>query len=179
MRPSIPSAPPVFSVKELTFFAACGILFLVEAEKEGGAAMTDIELQRAYLYQPFVPVLLGGRGRDAVRMAARIYRRHRVVSHWFGHGRTLGLGHLKRHALPSSADAISDEALTRMLMDFAHEKEATGGFLSLLPCTPDAEAYLHRAHHVLETAYVLLPPPGTTADPLRGLISPLSQARNA
>ena len=80
--------------------------------------------------------------------------------------------------MPSPLPELSDDAVTRMLLNFAHEKEATGGFLSLVPCSPEAEAYLHRAHSVLETAFVLLPPPTPTADPLRGLIAPHPSKRN-
>lgn len=137
--------------------------------------MTESELQRAYLYQPFVPVLLGGGPSAAVRMAGRIRRYHGVVCHWFGR-RSMPLGgFIKRHPHPT---VLSDEALTRMLLDFAREKEACGGFLSLLPCSSEAEAYLYRNRAVLETAFVLLPPPPPSGDPLRGLIAPLAQVRN-
>lgn len=152
--------------------------------------MAENRLQRAYLYQPFVPVLLGGGTLSAIRTAARIGRRHDVVCHWFGRRRLPLRGHLKYHPLPPlsslsrrsrrsrRSSAHADAMLTQILLDFAHAEEAGGGFLSLLPCSPEAEAYLCRHRAALETAFVLLPSASPSDDPLRGLIAPVIQARN-
>lgn len=119
-----------------------------------------------YLYTTTVPVLLDGR-RRAGAAAVEMYVRHGVRPHWFGRGISLSLAaYAQCRPLPAPLSSLSDEILVQILRDFAAEHE---GLLALYPCSPEAEAFLARTSALLESHYVILPPP-CGGDPLAPLV---------
>lgn len=120
-----------------------------------------------WLYYTTVPVLLGS-PRRAGRVAAAIRLRHELKVHWFGRGRGLLLPlFARRHPIP----AVTDGLLTLHLRAFSDELRAERGncLPALIPCSPEAEAYVERNRAALEECYLLLPP-ADGGDPLAALV---------
>ena len=122
-----------------------------------------------YLYSTAVPVLLDG-GRIAGRTARLLYARHGLEPHCFALRRhPLTAVYPRRHAaLPFTRE--NDAVNLRLLKAFAEEWGTGVGILSLIPCAPEAAAFLTRVGQALEEDYVLLESPPACGDPLRGLI---------
>ena len=122
-----------------------------------------------YLYSTAVPVLLDG-GRIAGRTARLLYARHGLEPHCFAPRRhPLTAVYTRRHvALPFTRE--NDAVNLRLLKAFAEEWGTGVGILSLIPCAPEAAAFLTRVGQALEEDYVLLESPPARGDPLRGLI---------
>lgn len=126
-------------------------------------------MDERYLYTTAVPVLLGG-GRLAGKTALYLYARYGLEVRWLGEGwHPLLAIYAKRLAsLPLTEE--SDVTLTRHLLAFAKSCRKSIGIPTLIPCSPEAEAYIARAGEVLEEEFVLLPLPDLTQNPLRGLL---------
>ncbi len=122
------------------------------------------------LFYTAVPVLLGS-PHAAGRLAADLYSRHGVSSHWFGHGWHPYLSiYAKRHSLTLPFVPAHDRVLVRLLYAFAKEQRPMGGIPCLIPCSTDAEAFLARVGEELDEQYVILERPAKGGDPLYGLV---------
>lgn len=126
-------------------------------------------MKERYLYGTAVPVLLDG-GREAGRLARALYVRFGLEPHCFGNKRHLLTRiYAKRHAaLPFTKE--NDGVNLRLLKAFSAEWGGGVGILSILPCSPEAEAFLARVGEALEEDYVLLDSPARNEDPLAGLV---------
>ena len=126
-------------------------------------------MDERYLYTTAVPVLLGG-GRLAGKTALYLYARYGLEVRRLGEGwHPLLAIYAKRLAsLPLTEE--TDATVTRHLLAFAKGYRRTVGIPALIPCSPEAEAYLTRAGAVLEEEFVLLPLPDLTESPIRGLL---------
>ena len=122
-----------------------------------------------YLYSTAVPVLLDS-GRRAGRMARMLYTRFGLESHCFeAKRRILTRIYARRYAaLPFTEE--NDRVNLLLLKAFAEEWGTGVGILSLIPCSPEAEAFLARAGHALEEDFVLLDSPASRENPLQGLV---------
>ena len=126
-------------------------------------------MQHPLLYFTAKPVLLGD-SRVAGRIAAALYRRHGITCRWLGQGSSIGLHvYARRHPLNLPPDLRGERLYLRRLLDLAKE-ELPGGIPCIIPCSPDAEAFLERFREVLEEHFTLLPRPRGEADPLYPLI---------
>lgn len=122
-----------------------------------------------YLYGTAIPVLLDG-GRSAGLIARKLYIRYGLDVHWFGERRHLLTAvYARRHAAPPF-DPANDGVTVRLLQAFAKERRRSVGILALIPCSPEAKAFLERTKDRLETEYVLLDLPSPHENPLRGLV---------
>ena len=122
-----------------------------------------------YLYTTAVPVLLGG-GRLAGKTALYLYAHYGLAVRWLGDTwHPLLAIYAKRLAsLPLTEE--NDATVTRHLLALAEGYRRSVGIPAIIPCSPEAEAYLTRAREVLEEEFVLLPLPDLTQSPLRGLL---------
>lgn len=122
-----------------------------------------------YLYTTAVPVLLGG-GRLAGKTALYLYAHYGLAVRWLGDTwHPLLAIYAKRLAsLPLTEE--NDATVTRHLLAFAEGYRRSVGIPAVIPCSPEAEAYLTRARDMLEEEFVLLPLPDLTQSPLRGLL---------
>ena len=122
-----------------------------------------------YLYTTAIPVLLGG-GRLAGKTALYLYAHYGLEVRWLGEGwhPLLAIYADRLASLPLTEE--KDAAVTRHLLAFAEGCRKSIGIPTLIPCSPEAEAYLARAGEVLEEEFVLLPLPDLTQNPLRGLL---------
>ena len=122
-----------------------------------------------YLYSTAVPVLLDG-GRTAGRVARQLYTRYGLVSHCFCPRRhPLTAIYTRRHAaLPFTEE--NDGVTLLLLRSFAEERRRDGGIPALIPCSPEAAAFLSRMGEALEEDYVLLTVPASGQNPLRELV---------
>jgi hypothetical protein len=122
-----------------------------------------------YLYTTAVPVLLGG-GRLAGKTALYLYAHYGLAVRWLGDTwHPLLAIYAKRLAsLPLTEE--NDATVTRHLLAFAESYRRSVGIPAVIPCSPEAEAYLTRAGDTLEEEFVLLPLPDLTQNPLRGLL---------
>ncbi len=126
-------------------------------------------MDQRYLYGTAVPVLLDG-GKLAGRVALFLYARFGLDVHWFGEGRHLLLAiYAKKHPCPSYAEK-NDRVTVRLLKAFAKERGRAAGIPALIPCSPEAVAFLARVGAELEEEYVLLEMPDSTKNPIRGLL---------
>ena len=126
-------------------------------------------MEERYLYSTTVPILLDG-GRLAGRVARMLYVSYGLESHWFGPGwHWLIAVYARRHAaLPFTED--NDPVTLRLLKAFAEERGSFVGIPALIPCSPEAEAFLERVRPHLEENFVLLGMPDPTQNPIRGLV---------
>ena len=125
-------------------------------------------MESCWLFYTCVPVLIGSPG-DVGRVARRIYTAHRLTPVWFGSGFSLAAhAYTERH--PLRVSRLSDPLILDALKSFATAPEQIGKLLALIPCSPDAAAFVARTAASLESAFVLLPMPDGTSDPLAGLI---------
>ena len=119
-----------------------------------------------------VPVLLGSPRRCGIAAAA-IWRRHRLSAVVCGRRRSLRLL-LCAHTEGTDLSRLSDDGKVWALRDFAADPDRRTSLLALIPCSPDAEAFLSAHANALESDFVLLPcpfdPDGRVSDPLRLLI---------
>ena len=122
-----------------------------------------------YLYTTAVPVLLGG-GRLAGKTALYLYAHYGLAVRWLGDTwHPLLAIYAKRLAsLPLTEE--NDATVTRHLLALAEGYRRSVGIPAVIPCSPEAEAYLTRAGDTLEEEFVLLPLPDLTQSPLRGLL---------
>ena len=122
-----------------------------------------------YLYTTAVPVLLGG-GRLAGKTALYLYAHYGLAVRWLGDTwHPLLAIYAKRLAsLPLTEE--NDATVTRHLLALAEGYRRSVGIPAVIPCSPEAEAYLTRAGDTLEEEFVLLPLPDLTESPLRGLL---------
>ena len=122
-----------------------------------------------YLYCTAIPVLLDG-GRTAGRVARQLYTRYGLVSHCFCPRRhPLTAIYTRRHAaLPFTEE--NDGVTLLLLRSFAVERRRDGGIPALIPCSPEAAAFLSRMGEALEEDYVLLTVPASGQNPLRELV---------
>jgi hypothetical protein len=122
-----------------------------------------------YLYTTAVPVLLGG-GRLAGKTALYLYAHYGLAVRWLGDTwHPLLAIYAKRLAsIPLTEE--NDATVTRHLLALAEGYRRSVGIPAIIPCSPEAEAYLTRAGDTLEEEFVLLPPPDLTESPLRGLL---------
>ena len=126
-------------------------------------------MNERYLYTTAIPVLLGGGGL-AGKTALYLYTRYGLEVRWLGEGwHPLLAIYAKRLAsLPLTEE--NDATVTRHLLAFAEGYRRSVGIPTVIPCSPEAEAYLTRAGDTLEEEFVLLPLPDLTQSPLRGLL---------
>lgn len=123
-------------------------------------------MESHWLYHTVVPVLLGD-PREAGQVASLLYSRHGLTPHWFGWGRGLLLAvYAERHPAPAGEDRV----LLRLLLAFAKERSSPAGIPALIPCSLEAEDFLHQHGEALEEHFVLLPRPAPGGDPLGALI---------
>jgi hypothetical protein len=122
-----------------------------------------------YLYTTAVPVLLGG-GRLAGKTALYLYAHYGLAVRWLGDTwHPLLAIYAKRLAsIPLTEE--NDATVTRHLLALAEGYRRSVGIPAIIPCSPEAEAYLTRAGDTLEEEFVLLPLPDLTESPLRGLL---------
>ena len=126
-------------------------------------------MNERYLYGTAVPILLDGGG-VAGRLARRLYTRLGLRVHWFGaKGHILLSVYARKHpALPFTE--ANDPVILRLLKAFAGDHGTAVGILTLIPCSPEAAAFLSRRRQELEEEYVLLDLPQEGENPLRGLV---------
>ena len=126
-------------------------------------------MEDRYLNTTAVPILLGG-GRLAGKTAQYLYAHYGLEVRWLGDGwHPLLAIYAKRLAsLPLTEE--NDATVTRHLLAFAEGYRRSVGIPAIIPCSPEAEAYLTRARDMLEEEFVLLPLPDLTQSPLRGLL---------
>lgn len=123
------------------------------------------------LFCTAVPVLLGGSPKAVGRLAARFYGDHRVEPHWYGRGfHPLAALYTQKHPLSLPFSEQYDSVILRLLWDFEKKHRHLGGILCLIPCSPEAEAFVLRSREALEERYVLLERPPLSVDPLYGLV---------
>ena len=126
----------------------------------------------SWLMYTAVPVLLGD-PRRCGRAAREMWRRHRVAGTVPGRRRSLGLLLWARAGGPG-LEGLSDACKVKALHDFAAVPDRRTSLLALIPCSPDAAAFLTAFANALESDYVLLPcpfdPDGRVRDPLSPLI---------
>lgn len=122
-----------------------------------------------YLYTTAIPVLLGG-GRLAGKTALYLYAHYGLEVRWLGEGwhPLLAIYADRLASLPLTEE--KDAVVTRHLLAFAKGYQRSVGIPALIPCSPEAEAYLTRVGATLEEEFVLLPLPDLTEGPLRGLL---------
>ena len=126
-------------------------------------------MQDALLYFTAKPVLLGA-PKEAGRIAALLYRRHGITCRWLGNGSSLRLRiYARRHPLHIPPNKKGERLYLRLLLDMAKEKPL-GGIPCIIPCSPDAEAFLTRFREDLEEHFTLLTCPKENADPLCSLV---------
>lgn len=126
-------------------------------------------MNERYLFGTAVPVLLDG-GRVAGRVACKLYARFGLNSHWFGpKGHLLLSVYARKHPTLPFSEA-NDTVTLRLLKAFAREHGRAMGILALIPCSPEAVAFLTRVRHELEDEYVLLDLPQEGENPLQGLV---------
>lgn len=126
-------------------------------------------MDERYLYGTAVPVLLGG-GRLAGRVAAVLSTRYGLTVWWLGEGWHPMLAVYARRLASLRLGEGSDGMAIRHLLAFAKERRRSVGIPILIPCTPEAEAFLARARETLEEDFVLFALPDLTEDPLRRLV---------
>ena len=126
-------------------------------------------MEDRYLYTTAVPILLGG-GRLAGKTAQYLYGHYGLEVRWLGDTwHPLLTIYAKRLAsIPLTEE--NDATVTRHLLAFAKGYRRSVGIPAIIPCSPEAEAYLTRAGDTLEEEFVLLPLPDLTDTPLRGLL---------
>ena len=126
-------------------------------------------MEDRYLYTTAVPILLGG-GRLAGKTAQYLYGHYGLEVRWLGDTwHPLLAIYAKRLAsLPLTEE--NDATVTRHLLALAEGYRRSVGIPAIIPCSPEAEAYLTRAEDTLEEEFVLLPLPDLTQSPLRGLL---------
>lgn len=122
-----------------------------------------------YLYGTAVPILLDG-GQAAGWLARMLYVRFGLEPHWFGSkGHLLTRIYAKHHAaLPFTKE--NDGVNLRLLKAFSEDWKSGIGILSIIPCSPEAEAFLARVGEALEEDFVLLDSPARNQNPLVGLV---------
>lgn len=125
-------------------------------------------MESPWLYHTTLPVLVGtpADARKAGRLARALFRRHGVICTWFGRRLSLRLW-LYTHRYPVSLGPLNDAMRVRALLDFAAAPVRRGYLLALIPCSPEADAFLTRCSDALGAAYVRLA--GNTDDPLKDL----------
>ncbi|MBR6782313.1 MAG: hypothetical protein IKM33_03860 [Clostridia bacterium] len=126
-------------------------------------------MENRYLFGTTKPVLLDGR-RLAGRLARMLYVRLGLESHWFGaRGHILLTVYARKHpSLPYAEE--NDPVNLLLLKSFARERSTAAGILALIPCSPEAEAFLGRVGHELEEDFVLLDSPELGQNPLQKLV---------
>ena len=122
-----------------------------------------------FLYYTTIPILLDGTG-TAGRLAKALYCRHGVTAYGFcpRRGLLLSLYAHYHHTLPYTSE--NDGVILRLLDAFARDKRNQGGILLLIPCSPEAQAFLERVRPRLEENFVMADLPSSTEDPLGCLI---------
>ena len=127
-----------------------------------------------------MPVLLGD-PRRCGRAAREMWRRHRVTGIFPGRRRSLRLL-LWAASGGIGLSGLSDVCKVKALHDFAAVPDRRTSLLALIPCSPDAEAFLSAFADRLNPDYVLLPcpfdPDGHIRDPLLPLIRAGETAQN-
>lgn len=126
-------------------------------------------MDEKYLYTTAVPILLDG-GPLAGKTARYLYVRYGLEVRWLGEGwhPLLAVYAARLASLPFTEG--NDGVVTRHLLALARERKRALGIPVLIPCSPEAEAYIARAGEALEEEFVLLPLPDLTESPLRGLL---------
>lgn len=128
-------------------------------------------MQNPMLFYTAVPILLGGHPRATGKLAAMLYARHGIDIHWYGRGwHPLLAIYTKRHPLTLPFAEAYDRVMVRLLCGFEKQQRHTGGIPCLIPCSPEAEAFLERVREILEERFVLLERPAVGGDPLYGLV---------
>lgn len=123
------------------------------------------------LYYTAVPILLGGSPRMAGRIAADLFLRHGISTHWYGRGwHPLIAVYAKRHPVSLPFSEVNDGIMVRLLRGFEKQQRYTGGISCLIPCSEEAEQFLMRAREELEERFVILDRPAEGSDPLCGLV---------
>ncbi len=122
-----------------------------------------------FLFHTAVPILLDG-SRIAGRMAKDLYCRHGVTSYSFCPRRDLLLTvyATHHHTLPYAEE--NDGVTLRLLFAFAKEWRGRGGILLLIPCSPEATAFLERTRPRLEEDFIIADPATLPKDPLGSLL---------
>lgn len=122
-----------------------------------------------FLFHTAVPILLGG-SRDAGRMARELYCRYGVTAYCFSPRRGLLSAVYAdfRRTLPYAPE--NDRVTLRLLLAFAEEWRRRVGILLLIPCSPEAEAFLARARSRLEEDFIFADPATLPRDPLGSLL---------
>lgn len=122
-----------------------------------------------FLFHTAVPILLD-RSRDAGRMARELYCRYGISSHSFCPRRNLLLRIYAQchHTLPYAEG--NDGVTLRLLLAFAKEWRGRGGILLLIPCSPEATAFLERTRPQLEEDFIIADPARLPDDPLGSLL---------
>jgi hypothetical protein len=129
----------------------------------------DEIVNERYLYGTAVPILLDGGG-VAGRLARRLYTRLGLRVHWFGSkGHLLLSVYARKHSALPFFEA-NDPVTLRLLKAFARDHGTAVGILTLIPCSPEAAAFLARVRKELEDEYVLLDMPREGDNPLRSLV---------
>lgn len=126
-------------------------------------------MEDRYLYTTAVPVLLGG-GRLAGKTALYLYGHYGLEARWLGNAWHPLLAIYARRLASIPLNEENDATVTRHLLALAEGYRRSVGIPAIIPCSPEAEAYLIRAGEVLEEEFVLLPLPDLTESPLRGLL---------
>ncbi len=123
------------------------------------------------LYYTAVPILLGGSPRGVGRIAADLYIRHGISTHWYGRGwHPLIAVYAVRHPVSLPFSEENDGIMVRLLRGFEKQQRYTGGIPCLIPCSEEAEQFLSRAREEMEERFVILDRPAEGADPLCGLV---------
>ena len=126
-------------------------------------------MEDRYLFGTAVPVLLGGR-REAGRTARMLYTRFGLESHWFGaRGHILLSIYARKHASPPVTEKNTPVILL-LIKAFARERGRAAGIPALIPCSPEAEAFLARVGHELEEDFILLGRSRPQQNPLQELV---------
>lgn len=123
------------------------------------------------LYYTAVPILLGGSPRRAGRIAADLYIRHGIRTHWYGRGwHPLIAVYAVRHPVSLPFSEENDGIMVRLLHGFEKQQRHTGGIPCLIPCSEEAVQFLSRTREELEERFVILEQSAEGGDPLGGLV---------